>query len=72
MNVERLSQGHQLGGGLGENETVIAVDGFDTDGADDESVILDDGQFFFPFLMLVPRVAEVIPPFLTTVLEPSP
>ena len=72
LKVERLSEADQPGQGFGENDAVIAVDGFDTDGASDEAVILVSGDLFFPFLMLVPRVHEAIPPFLTTVLLPSP
>lgn len=63
---------HQSCQGLGENDTVIAVLRFDTDGAKDEAVIFVSGELLLPFLVLVPRRPEVIPPFLATVLEPSP
>ena len=56
-NVHLGGERHKSCQGLGENHTVIAVDRFDTDGADDETVILHDGELFFPFLVLVPRIA---------------
>lgn len=58
--------------GFGENNGVVLVDGFDRDRPKDEAVIVDDRELFFAFLVFVSRVADVIAPFLTTVLEPSP
>ena len=48
------------------------VDGGDGQGAQDKAMIIDDRELFFPFLMFMARIADVRPPFLTTVLEPSP
>ena len=50
----------------------MLVDGFDRNRPEDEAVIIDDRELFFALLVFMSRVAEVIAPVFTTVLEPSP
>jgi hypothetical protein len=67
-----MGKGHKLRQGLWENNGVVVVDRFDRDRTEDEAVIVNDRQLFFPFLMFMAGVADALAPFLTTVLEPSP
>jgi hypothetical protein len=50
----------------------VLVDGFDRDRTEDEAVVVNDRELFFPFLVFMTGVAEAFTPFFTTVLEPSP
>lgn len=67
-----MGKGHKLRQGLWENNGVVLVDRFDRGRTEDEAVIVNDRQLFFPFLMFMAGVANALTPFLTTVLEPSP
>ena len=72
VDVQVLRERHELGQRFRENEGIMLVHRLDRDRTQDEAVIIHNGQLFFPFLVLVPRIAEAFAPFLTTMLEPSP
>ena len=57
---------------VGQQERVMDVDRGDSEGAQDKAVIIDKRYLFLPFLVFMARIADARPPFLTTVLEPSP
>ena len=63
---------HQRGQGFRQNNGVLLIDGLHGDRTDHKTMVVHDRQFFLPFLVLMPRVAETGAPFFTTVLEPSP
>lgn len=63
---------HQCSQGFWQNDGVLLIDRFNRDWPNDKAVVVYDGQFFVPFLVLMAGVANPKAPFFTTVLEPSP
>ena len=72
INADLLSEVHQSGQGFRQNHRILLVDGFDGDWTNDKTMVVHNGQFFVPFLVLMTGIPEAEAPFFTTVLEPSP
>ena len=72
VEIQVLRKRHELGQRFREHESIMLVHRLDRDRTQDEAVMVNHGQLFFPFLGLVPRRAEAFAPFLTTRLEPPP
>ena len=58
--------------GFGQNDRILLVDGFDRNRSENKAVVCHDGELFVAFLLFMAGVANALPPFFTTVLEPSP
>ena len=72
VEAEALGKLGQARETIGQQAGVMDVDGGDGQGAQDKAMIIDDRELLFPFLVFMARIADIRPPFLTTVLEPSP
>ena len=66
--------GHLLQGlqALGKEHHIRFIHGSHGDGSSHRAMIVDDGNDLLALLVFVPRVPDAIPPFVATVLVPSP
>lgn len=72
VEADALGKRGQIREAVRQQAGVMDVDGFDCQGAQDKAVIIDNRELLFAFLVFMARIADGRPPFLTTVLEPSP
>src|SRR4249920_2560305 len=66
--------GHLLQGlqALGKEHHICFIHGSHGDGSQHRAIVVYDRDDFLTLLVFVPRVPDAIPPFLATVLVPSP
>src|SRR5262245_39510041 len=57
---------------LRQQHHIRFIDGRHGDGSSDVAMIIDDRDDLLALLVFVPRIPHAIPPFLATVLVPSP
>ena len=64
LHANTMTKGNKIGECFRQNRCILLVDGFGRYGSDDESMIINDGQFFFPFWCLCPEYPVASPLFL--------
>ena len=72
VHPQALDRVNESGESFRAQFRVVNIDRTDAGKPKHESLVFRYRNLFFPLLMLVSRVPDSCPPFLTTVLEPSP
>src|SRR5882762_2291609 len=72
IDPHATGKGHKGCEGFGENDRILLVNGCDRNRSENTAGVVHDGELFVAFLGCMAGVANALPPFFTTVLEPSP